>query len=78
MLVLALLNFAAAAQGFLLAFFLLRRHGRSLQQRMLAFLVAIMSVVVLWSMLLLTGQYREWPHLLRIADPLGLLLGPLL
>jgi AraC-like DNA-binding protein len=78
MYLLGLIDFAAAVQGFLLGYFLLRRHGRSLQHRTLAGLVFAMSFVLLGAVLSLSGQHRQWPHLIRSVDPLVLLFGPLL
>jgi hypothetical protein len=75
---LALVDFAAAAQGLLMAYFLLRRHGRSLQQRLLALLVLDISILLLGAVLGLSGYYRQWPYLIRVADPFVLLFGPLL
>lgn len=78
MYLLGLIDFAAGVQGFLMGYFLLLRHRRSLPHRSLAFLVIAMSIVLVWAVLSLSGQHRAWPHLIRNADPVVLLLGPLL
>lgn len=74
---LALINFTAAIQGLFLAYLLVNRAS-SRENTFLAGLVAIMSVSILGPALGLSGYYREWPHLIRISDPIAFLLGPLL
>jgi AraC-like DNA-binding protein len=78
MYLLALIIFAAAVQGILLSYFLLRRRGRSLQHRSLAALVITIALVLLGAIIGLSGLYREWPHVIRYSDPLVLVIGPLL
>jgi AraC-like DNA-binding protein len=74
---LALTLFTAAIQGLFLAYLLVNRAS-SQENTLLAVLVAIMSVSILGPALGLSGYYREWPHLIRISDPMAFLLGPLL
>ncbi len=75
---LALVIFAAAIQGLFLAYLLVNRHGGSREHRLLAALVAVISISLLGPVLGLSGYFRQWPHLIRIGDPLVLLYGPLL
>lgn len=75
---LALVIFAAAIQGLFLAYLLVNRHGASREHRLLAALVAVISISLLGPVLGLSGYFRQWPHLIRIGDPLVLLYGPLL
>jgi AraC-like DNA-binding protein len=74
---LALINFTAAVQGLFLAYLLVNRAS-SRENTLLALLVAIMSVSILGPALGLSDYYRQWPHLIRISDPIAFLLGPLL
>ena len=74
---LSLINFTAAMQGLFLTYLLLNR-GAGREHRLLALLVGVMSVGLLGAVLGLSGYYREFPHLMRIGDPLALLFGPLL
>jgi len=74
---LALINFTAAIQGLFLTYLLVNRAA-SRENTLLALLVATMSVSILGPALGLSGYYREWPHLIRIGDPIAFLLGPLL
>ena len=74
---LALINFTAAIQGLFLVYLLVNR-APSRENTFLAVLVATMSVSILGPALGLSGYYREWPHLIRISDPIAFLLGPLL
>jgi AraC-like DNA-binding protein len=75
---LALILFAAAIQGLFLAYLLANRHGASREHRLLAALVVVLSVSLLGPVLGLSGYFRQWPHLIRVGDPLVLLYGPLL
>lgn len=75
---LALVIFAAAIQGLFLSYLLVNRHGPSREHRLLAALVAVISISLLGPVLGLSGYFRHWPHLIRIGDPLVLLYGPLL
>jgi AraC-like DNA-binding protein len=76
--VLSIVNFTAAIQGIFLSYLLFNRRSESKEYRALAFLVLVMSVGLLGAVLGLSGYYRQLPHLMRIGDPMGLLLGPLL
>lgn len=76
--VLSIVNFTAAIQGIFLSYLLFNRRSESKEYRALAFLVLVMSVGLLGAVLGLSGYYRQFPHLMRIGDPMGLLLGPLL
>jgi AraC-like DNA-binding protein len=74
---LTLVNFTAAIQGLFLAYLLVNRI-QSKENRLLALLVALMSTGVLGAVLGLSGYYRTLPHLMRIGDPLWLVIGPLI
>ncbi|MDI9872077.1 helix-turn-helix domain-containing protein [Flectobacillus roseus] len=75
---LSIVNFTAAFQGIFLCIMLFGRNRASPENRALALLVMVISVSLLGPVLGMTGYYREFPHLIRIGDPLVLLYGPFL
>jgi AraC-like DNA-binding protein len=75
---LSLINFAASIQGVFLSYLLFNKKSESREYRVLALLVLVMSIGLLGAVLGLSGYYKQFPHLMRIGDPMGLLLGPLL
>jgi AraC-like DNA-binding protein/uncharacterized membrane protein len=75
---LAIINFTAAIQGIFLAYLLVNRKSNTSEYRVLALLLLTMSLAMLGSVLGLSGYYRQFPQLIRVADPLALLLGPFL
>ncbi|GAA4467737.1 hypothetical protein GCM10023189_51930 [Nibrella saemangeumensis] len=74
---LAIINFTAAVQGLFLSYLLVKRTGTK-EHRLLASLVAALSITILGAALGLSGYYRQFPHLIRVGDPIVLLVGPLL
>jgi AraC-like DNA-binding protein len=75
---LSVFNFAIAIQGIFLAYLVANKRFNSLSYRILALLLLSMSLTILGSVLGLSGYYRQFPHLIRVADPLVFLFGPLL
>lgn len=75
---LSLINFTASIQGIFLSYLLFNKRSESKEYRVLALLVLVMSIGLLGAVLGLSGYYKQFPHLMRIGDPMGLLLGPLL
>lgn len=75
---LSLINFTASIQGVFLSYLLFNKRYESREYRVLALLVLVMSIGLLGAVLGLSGYYKQFPHLMRIGDPMGLLLGPLL
>lgn len=75
---LSVINFTAAIQGFFLAYLLINRRYDGKESRILALLLITMSLAIMGSVLGLSGYYRRLPHLIRVADPLTFLFGPLL
>ncbi|MCA0445661.1 MAG: helix-turn-helix domain-containing protein [Bacteroidetes bacterium] len=75
---LSVLNFTAAIQGLFLAYLLINRKSHTPEHLLLAGLVTAMSVAILGAVLGLSGYYNQFPHLIRVGDPLVLLFGPLL
>lgn len=75
---LSLVNFTASIQGVFLSYLLFNKRSESREYRVLAVLVLVMSIGLLGAVLGLSGYYKQFPHLMRIGDPMGLLLGPLL
>ena len=75
---LSLINFTASIQGVFLSYLLFNKRSESREYRVLALLVLVMSIGLLGAVLGLSGYYKQFPHLMRIGDPMGLLLGPLL
>ena len=75
---LAIINFAAAIQGLFLCYLLINKKTVLRENTVLALLVLVMSLAILGAVLGLSGYYRQWPHLIRVGDPLVLLFGPLL
>lgn len=75
---LSLINFTASIQGVFLSYLLFNKKSESREYRVLALLVLVMSIGLLGAVLGLSGYYKQFPHLMRIGDPMGLLLGPLL
>jgi AraC-like DNA-binding protein len=76
--VLSIINFVASIQGLFLSYLLINRRSNSKDYRLLALLVFVMSIAMLGGVLGLSGYYNQFPHLIRIGDPLVLLFGPLL
>jgi hypothetical protein len=72
---LSIVNFTAAFQGVFLCIVLLGRNRATPENRALALLVAVISLSLFGPVLGMTGYYREFPHLIRIGDPLVLLYG---
>jgi AraC-like DNA-binding protein len=75
---LSVFNFAIAIQGIFLAYLVANKRFNSPSYRILALLLLSMSLTILGSVLGLSGYYRQFPHLIRVADPLVFLFGPLL
>ncbi|SKC63616.1 AraC-type DNA-binding protein [Ohtaekwangia koreensis] len=75
---LSIINFTASIQGIFLSYLLFNKRSESREYRALGFLVLVMSIGLLGAVLGLSGYYKQFPHLMRIGDPMGLLLGPLL
>jgi len=75
---LSIINFTASIQGVFLSYLLFNKRSESREYRVLALLVLVMSIGLLGAVLGLSGYYKQFPHLMRIGDPMGLLLGPLL
>jgi AraC-like DNA-binding protein len=75
---LSIINFTASIQGLFLSYLLFNKRSESREYRALGFLVLVMSIGLLGAVLGLSGYYKQFPHLMRIGDPMGLLLGPVL
>lgn len=75
---LSVVNFTAAMQGLFLAYLVINRKSHTPENFLLAGLVTAMSVAILGAVLGLSGYYNQFPHLIRVGDPLVLLFGPLL
>jgi AraC-like DNA-binding protein len=75
---LSIINFTASIQGIFLSYLLFNKKSESREHRALSFLVLVMSIGLLGAVLGLSGYYKQFPHLMRIGDPMGLLVGPLL
>ncbi|MFD1817100.1 AraC-type DNA-binding protein [Pseudarcicella hirudinis] len=76
--ILSIINFTAAIQGIFLAFLLFSHQTDAKENRILSLLVLVMSFALLGAVLGLSGYYKVFPHLIRVADPMVLLFGPLL
>ncbi len=75
---LSIINFTAAFQGIFLSILLFNKKKFSPENIALALLIAVIAISLLGPVLGLSGYYREYPHLIRIGDPLVLLYGPFL
>ncbi|HYK76802.1 MAG TPA: AraC family transcriptional regulator [Daejeonella sp.] len=75
--ILSVINFAVAIQGLFLAYLLVNKKAKTLEYRVLALFLVVMSIAILGPVLGLSGYYKEFPHLIRVGDPLVLLFGPL-
>lgn len=75
---LSIINFTASIQGIFLSYLLFNKKSESKECRALSLLVLVMSIGLLGAVLGLSGYYKQFPHFMRIGDPMGLLVGPLL
>ena len=67
----------AALQALLVAIALVAPRQRSHGERLLGALLVVIALELVTAQLVFTGGIAEWPHLLRINTPLGLLYAPL-
>ena len=68
-----------AAQGYFVAFILFRlKRGNHQANSLLAAMVLVVSVILSFSPILIPSVYTAFPFLIRIAEPMRLLIAPLL
>ena len=77
--VLMIPDLIGAAQGYFVAFILFRlKRGNHQANSLLAAMVLVVSVILSFSPILIPSVYTAFPFLIRIAEPMRLLIAPLL
>lgn len=76
-LTLSIITLLAGGQGFLLSLLLLNKRKNVHSNRILAALIFIFSVAILYSAYILSGLYKDLPHIIGVTYPMPFLYGPL-
>lgn len=77
--VLMIPDLIGAAQGYFVAFILFRlKRGNHQANSLLAAMVLVVSVILSFSPILIPSVYTAFPFFIRIAEPMRLLIAPLL